>query len=101
MKTAIKKVKPTPTNIGKFYGLTRQTIATYRDGSIELQRRYIALKEFFIKLHKEEEYQMSKWKKFTEVTNKLLKHQRDINQTIVGDSYALNEQVNRTERLIK
>jgi hypothetical protein len=38
--------KPTDTNIGEFFGLSRQTIATYRQVK---QRTYQALLEYFIK----------------------------------------------------
>lgn len=39
-------MKPTNTNLAKFYGLTRQTIGTYKK---ERPNIYNALKEYFIK----------------------------------------------------
>jgi len=39
-------LKPTNTNIAKFYGLTRQTIGTYKKERVKM---YEALKEYFIK----------------------------------------------------
>ena len=38
-------MKPTNTNIAHFYGLTRQTIATYKK---EKPRTYEALKKYFM-----------------------------------------------------
>lgn len=39
-------MKTSDTNLAKFYGLTRQTIATYRK---EHKKRYNALREYFEK----------------------------------------------------
>lgn len=39
-------MKPTLTNLAKFYNLTRQTIASYRDKNTNL---YNAMIEYFIK----------------------------------------------------
>ena len=47
-------MKPTNTNLAEFYGLTRQTIATYKKTKINL---YNAMKEYFIKEHRD-----VKWK---------------------------------------
>lgn len=41
-------MKPTNTNLAKFYGLTRQTIATYKENKF---RTYQALLEYFIKIN--------------------------------------------------
>ena len=43
-------MKPTNTNLAKFYGLTRQTIGTYKKEKTIL---YAAMKEYFIKEHKD------------------------------------------------
>jgi len=40
-------MKPTNTNLAEFYGLTRQTIGTYKKSK---QRLYEAMKEYFIKI---------------------------------------------------
>jgi hypothetical protein len=45
-------MKPTNTNIAKYFHLTRQTIATYKKKNRE---HYEALKDRFIKMTKEEE----------------------------------------------
>ena len=43
------QMKPNNTNIAKFYGLTRQTIGTYRKSEILWQKiTYEALKNYFI-----------------------------------------------------
>lgn len=42
-------MKPTAINIAKFYGVSRETIRNYRDGSIEKQRLYNAMVEYFVK----------------------------------------------------
>ena len=42
-------MKPTAINIAKFYGVSRETIRNYRDGSIEKQRLYFAMVEYFKK----------------------------------------------------
>jgi len=41
-------LKPTNTNLAKFYGLTRQTIANYK---VEKYRLYTAMLEYFMKVH--------------------------------------------------
>lgn len=48
-------MKPTNTNIAKYYGLDRKTIGTYRTGKggDGKARIYIALKAHFIKAHEE------------------------------------------------
>ena len=42
-------MKPTAINLAKFYGVSRETIRNYRDGSIEKQRLYDAMVYFFMK----------------------------------------------------
>lgn len=42
-------MKPTAINIAKFYGVSRETVRNYRDGSVEKQRLYCAMVEYFIK----------------------------------------------------
>lgn len=42
-------IKPTAINLGKFYGVSRETIRNYRDGNIEKQRLYNAMVEYFVK----------------------------------------------------
>ena len=42
------KMKPTDTNLAKFYGVSRETIRNYKKGAIEKQRLYEALKQYFI-----------------------------------------------------
>ena len=43
--------KPTDTNIGEYFGLTRQTIGAYkRSKDIRHNRRYEAMREYFIKI---------------------------------------------------
>lgn len=39
-------MKPTNINLASFYGLTRQTIATYKKSKVNL---YNAMREYFIK----------------------------------------------------
>lgn len=43
-------MKPTDKNLGEFYNLTRQTIATYRKKKLKI---YFAMLEYFIKSNKE------------------------------------------------
>ena len=43
-------MKPNNTNMGNFFGFTRQTISTWKK---ERFRVYQALKEYFIKVHKD------------------------------------------------
>lgn len=43
-------MKPNNTNLAKFYGLTRQTIGTYKK---DKPLTYEALKKYFIEEHKE------------------------------------------------
>lgn len=38
-------MKPTDTNLGKFYGLTRQTVATYRE---KKQNLYKAMVDYYM-----------------------------------------------------
>jgi len=42
-------LKPTAVNIAKFYRVSRETVRNYRDGNIEKQRLYNAMREYFIK----------------------------------------------------
>ena len=44
--------KPTDTNLGEFYGLNRNTIATYRK---EKKNLYTAMLEYFIKIQSSKE----------------------------------------------
>lgn len=44
-------MKPTAINLAKFYGVSRETIRNYRDGSVEKQRLYFAMVEYFVKEH--------------------------------------------------
>ena len=41
-------MKPTDTNLAKFYGVSRETIRNYKNGVIEKQRLYNAMKKYFI-----------------------------------------------------
>lgn len=41
-------MKPTDTAIAKFYGVSRQTLRNYKNGTKEKQRLYFAMKEYFI-----------------------------------------------------
>ena len=41
-------MKPTNTNLAKFYGLTRQTIGTYKK---ERYRLYTAMVDYYIKIN--------------------------------------------------
>lgn len=41
-------MKPTDTAISKFYGVSRQTLLNYKNGTEEKQRLYSAMKEYFI-----------------------------------------------------
>jgi len=44
-------MKPTNTNLAEFYGLTRQTIGTYKNSKNEkVKRHYEAMREYFIKI---------------------------------------------------
>lgn len=47
-------MKPTAINLAKFYGVSRETIRNYRNGSIEKQRLYEAMKLYFISQNLEE-----------------------------------------------
>lgn len=42
-----KKMKPTAINLAKFYGVSRETIRNYRDGTEEKQRLYKAMVLYF------------------------------------------------------
>jgi len=42
---------PNNTNLAKFYGLTRQTIGTYKK---ERFRLYSAMLEYFVRIHKDD-----------------------------------------------
>lgn len=44
-------MKPTAINLGKFYGLSRETIRAYRNGKEEKQRLYFAMVEYFLKVN--------------------------------------------------
>lgn len=43
-----KIMKPTDTNLAKFYGVSRETLRNYKNGGIEKQRLYNAMKKYFI-----------------------------------------------------
>lgn len=48
-------MKPTDTNIAKYYGVTRMTLNNYKNGAIEKQRLYKAMKEYFVVTNKGED----------------------------------------------
>lgn len=43
-------MKPSDTNLAKFYNLTRQTIANYRNDALKLNL-YFAMVEYYLKQH--------------------------------------------------
>ena len=47
-------MKPTDTNIAKYYGVSRETLRNYRKGAIEKQRLYKAMKAYFIEEMKDD-----------------------------------------------